>query len=280
MWPALSVRAQALQRLTVASFTLSSDVGKPQVGVPFHLIVSLRVRERVAGIDNLELPILAELELLGDERTLQSGPAGTFYRETISVAARRAGDIVIAPATLQAIDTRDRRAKQYYTNGLTLRAVAAPGQTLASGARFVSSAVRFAFQLTIWVLGGLCAAALVVLFFRRRDVAVTASPQPLEDPVAPAPLASSPRDRLRDALTVLRAERTRDTALRVRAAVWAMVGAAEGETLTDVLQRPEAAGKPMRELLSALERAAFTYDGDLSRAIESACDALQWYLAT
>ena len=43
--------------------------------MPFHLIVTLRVRERVTRIDNLELPLLAELELLGDERETQSGSA-------------------------------------------------------------------------------------------------------------------------------------------------------------------------------------------------------------
>lgn len=79
---------------------------------------------------------------------------------------------------------------------------------------------------------------------------------------------------------MLRAEPTRDSAVRVRAAVWAMVGASEGETLADVLQLPQAAPQGMRDLLAALERAAFTYDDDLAPAVAGACDALQRYLAT
>ena len=81
-----------------------------------------------------------------------------------------------------------------------------------------------------------------------------------------------------NALTVLRAERTRATAVRVRALMWRMTGASDGETLADVRQRPEAASPPMRELLSCLERAAFTYDDDLKAAIAAACDTLDWYL--
>ncbi len=50
----------------------------------------------------------------------------------------------------------------------------------------------------------------------------------------------SRRHEIEDALTVLRAERTRVTAVRVRSAVWRMVGASEGETLADVLRRPQA----------------------------------------
>ncbi len=38
---------RVLQRLTVQSFTLSTDAPRPAVDAPFHLIVSLRVRERV-----------------------------------------------------------------------------------------------------------------------------------------------------------------------------------------------------------------------------------------
>jgi hypothetical protein len=104
---ALSVSAQSLARLTVQSFVLSTDNPRPRLDVPFHLIVTLHVRERVTQIANLELPMLADLELLGDERETVSGTNGTQYRETITVVAHRAGPIAIAPATLQAIDARD-----------------------------------------------------------------------------------------------------------------------------------------------------------------------------
>ncbi|MEO6834437.1 MAG: hypothetical protein ABI231_00800 [Candidatus Tumulicola sp.] len=277
-----AARAQTLQRLTVHSFTLAGDTGQPRVDVPFHLVVTLHVRERVTAIDNLELPILAELELLGDERALASGSNGTLYRETIAVVAHHSGDIVIGPARLQAIDARDRRPKQYSSNGLTLHVAGAAAPVLAIGGDFAAGAMRFTFQLALVVFGTLCAVAIVVLLFRRR--AGGASPPPpiaavVPDPVPRLAVARSPRDQLRDALTVLRAEPTRATAVRIRGVVWRMVGASDGETLADVLQRPEAAGAPMRELLRALERGAFTHDADLAPAIDGACDALERYIA-
>ncbi|HEY1656536.1 MAG TPA: hypothetical protein VGF86_15645 [Candidatus Tumulicola sp.] len=275
-----AARAQSLQRLTVQTFTLGSDVGRPQAGTPFHLVVTLYVRENVAQIANLELPMLAELELLGDERVVRADSRGTTYRETIAVLAHRAGTIVVAPAILAAIDARDGRAKQYYSNGLTLQIGAAPGQGIADGVAVAASVGRFAVQVTIWVLGGLCAIALIVLVFRRRP-AVRAALAPAPEPLVP-PLARerSPRERLRDALTVLRAEPTRGTAVRARAAVWNALGASEGVTLADVLARTQATEPSLRGVLVALERAAFTYDADLRPAIDDACDALQRYLTT
>ena len=62
-----SGRGQTLQRLTVQSFVLSADTMQPQVDVPFHVIVTLHVRERVGEITSLQLPMLAQFELLGDE---------------------------------------------------------------------------------------------------------------------------------------------------------------------------------------------------------------------
>ena len=76
--------AQALQRLAVTSFALSTDTASPAIDVPFHLVLRLRVRQHVARIENLDLPILAELELLGDVRETVSNAGGTEYRETIT----------------------------------------------------------------------------------------------------------------------------------------------------------------------------------------------------
>jgi hypothetical protein len=266
-----SARALALARLTVLSFTLAADADRPQVDVPFHLIVTLRVRERVSGIDNLELPILAELELLGDERSVRVARGGTLYRETISVVARRAGEITIGPAVLQAVDPRDNHAKQYATNGLVLHVVEPPGAAIGDSARAASAIAGSLVRVMLWIVGFACLIGLVVLIFRRRPVPV---PVPIAPPVEASPpptLARSPRDRLRDAYTVLQAERTRATAVRIRGVVWQMVGASEGETLADVLHRPQAADPSTRDLLRALERAAFTYDDDLPAAIDHAC---------
>jgi len=274
---ALAARAQALQRLTVQSFALNADTGAPRVDIPFHLVVTLRVRQRVARIDNLELPMLAELELLGDERRLQSGPQGTLYSEIVTVVAHHGGTLTIGPALLQAVDARDRRAKQYSTNGLTLQIAGAPpsfGGVEEAAQRFSSAA----FRLALIAFGIACAIAVIgfVVVRRRSPVAAVVEDVPYE-PIASRPPRSMD-DELRDALRVLRAEPSQANAVLVRALVWNMLGADAGRTLTDVLQCPEASEPAMRDVLRALERAAFTYAGDVPAALDNARGALERYL--
>lgn len=275
---ALPLRAAALARLTVQSFALSADTANPQVDVPFHLVVILRIRERVGEVADLNLPILAELELLGDERETTSTPRGTQYRETITVVAHRAGSISIGPATLQAIDARDGKAKQWFTNGLTLQVTGASPQVLDAGARALGRAAVVLLWVLLALAGVAVVAVVVVLVARRpRRVYVAPMPPPPPPPPAPLPLARSRRDLVQDALVVLRAERSRPAAVKVRAAIWQMLGASDGETLGDVLRLDEAHDEPTRSLLIALERSAFTYDDDLAQAIDDACSALDRY---
>ncbi|HZV77146.1 MAG TPA: hypothetical protein VFF63_05280 [Candidatus Babeliales bacterium] len=274
---AASARAQTLQRLTVESFALSTDQGTPKAGAVFHLTVALNVRERVSSIENLDLPMLAQLDLLGDERQTVSGPRGTQYRETIAVSAPNGGPIAVAPATLQAIDARDGKAKQWYTNGLTLHVVATASSVLQTGAQPFFAALWFALRALLWLIAAISVVLLAVVLFRRRR-----APAPLlvaaAHPMPVTPPERSRRQHAEDALTVLAAERTRAAAVVVRGAIWRMVGAAEGETLGDVLGRPQSKDLTMRGLLIALERSAFTYDDDLSGAIEDACAALRRYI--
>jgi hypothetical protein len=281
LFPAVA-RAAPLQRLTVTSFTLSADTAKPELEVPFHLIVSLHVRETVPEIDNINLPVLVDVELLGDTRATQAGPGGTDYRETITVVAHHTGKIALAPATLQVIDARDGKAKQYSTNSLNLEVV---GATIPTTPDEVSPAIwnigrQLLGWLLIWAIGIGAIVLIVVLLARRRP---QAAPAPVGTPPPPAPRPAMPmrtrRERLQDALTVLRADRNRPTAVRVRAVVWELIGASEGETLADVLRRPEAADPRMAGVLRALERAAFTYDDDVAPAIDAACEALERFLA-
>ncbi|HLX26384.1 MAG TPA: hypothetical protein VKR05_05280 [Candidatus Cybelea sp.] len=270
--------AQALQRLTVLSFDLGADTTAPRVDVPFHLTLTLRVRERVSQITNLDLPALSQLELLGDERETSTTSQGTQYRETVTVVAHDGGTVTISPATLQAIDARDGKPKQWFSNGLTLRVAGAPSRALnraaGTAAAALSNALRVLFWLLLWAAGIACIVAIVVLLARRR-------PAPVAEPVAspPAPvIARTPRQRAEDALAVLRAEHTRSSAITVRAAIWRMVGASDGETLADVLRRTDSHDRVTRELLVALERSAFTYEEDLRAAIDDACGALERYI--
>jgi hypothetical protein len=64
------------------------------------------------------------------------------------------------------------------------------------------------------------------------------------------------------------------TVIRVRHVVREMVGADDAETLADVLAKAKG-DEPLRTLLRALERAAFTYDSDLQPAIDAALAQLE-----
>lgn len=266
------VSAMSLQRLSVESFVLSADTVRPQVDTPFHLIVTLRVRERVSEITNLELPMLAQLELLGDERVITSDARGSQYREVITVVAHDTGAIAIAPATLQAVDARDHRPKQWYTNDLRLFVVPSSARIVSNLRNtFVHIALIALSVLVFAVILGLALFALRGALSRPRVVA------PVAQAVVPPPAQRSLRQEIEDALVVLKADPTRATAVRVRAAIWRTIGAPEGETLADVLRRPGSNEPSLRDVLIALERSSFTYDADLQPAIEDACGALDRY---
>jgi hypothetical protein len=269
--------------LTVESFVLSADTLQPQVDTPFHVIVTLHVRESVSEITNLQLPMLAQLDLLGDERQTVSGPRGTQYREVVTVVAHTDGRIVIAPATLQAIDAHDGKAKQWFTNDLPLSVHSSATRIVNGVAVGLFAHVARVLAALLWLALLVGAVVLTVFLLRRR--APVASPPVVavsyqQAPIPEAPLVSEAerrRQQIRDALLVLRAERTRSAAVRVRAAIWRVIGAPEGETLGDVLRRPGCGEGTLRDLLVALERSAFTYDEDLPGAIDDACAALERY---
>ena len=278
---AQAAHGQTLARLTVESFDLGVDTTSPKIDVPFHLVLTLRVRERVGEIQNINLPILAELELLGDERETASRQRGTVYRETITVVAHDPGPVAIAPATLLAIDAHDGKAKEWYSNSLRLRVLGTGSNAVRSGGRLVLAAslaaARFLLWLLLWILGIGCAAIIVLLLVRRRGPLPASAPPPS---IPPSIRERSPREQAQDALAVLRAQRSRVSAVAVRTAIWRMVGAFDGETLGDVLRRPGSREVTMRPLLIALERSAFTHDDDLLPAIEDACSALERYIGS
>ena len=262
-------RAQSLQRLTVTQLTLSANTTAPRIEVPFDLIITAHVRERITELRNLDLPYLSDVELLGDEHSLVSSGDGTTYTEHVRVVAHHSGLITFAPATLDAIDARDGKSKRYSSNSLSL---AVGGAVTTFTQTFdVTGAV---FTLLRWLLVLVLALLVVRLVVRRRRrAAVTVSPQPAVAPISP-PLAPTREQRLRDARTVLAAERTRGAVLRVRTIVREMVGAGDDETLADVLRRIEPQERNMRALLFALERASFTHDGDLAGAVDHVIDRL------
>ncbi len=171
----LPVSAQTLQHVTVTQFTLASDTNAPAIEESFHLIVTVHVRERVSSLANLDLPVLAELELVGDERRLRSDRNGTTYREVIGVVAHHTGDIHVAPVTLDAVDPRDQRAKRYFSNDLTVHVGGGTLEPLRSAGNVAGSILRTLATLVVWVVCFAAAVFVAVAIYRRRRSPVRAS---------------------------------------------------------------------------------------------------------
>ncbi len=266
--------AQSLPRLEVERFTMSAQPASPTIGRAFALTIVLTVRGNVRRIDNVTLPILSQLELRGDERTLQHTNGTSIYRETLTVRAARTGAIRLAPATLDAIDARTGQAEQYSSNPLTIVVRGGALQPFATVGSAVGNLVPIVLRIA-YVLAALVAVVLVaaaMLWLRRRR---PRAPDPVTAPVAiaEAPVVEQARnERLRDAALVLRAEPTRAVVRSVRIAVRSLVGASASETLADVLARLHGDDRDLSPLLRALERAAFTTEDDLQSAIRT-CDA-------
>jgi hypothetical protein len=267
-----ATRAQPLQRVTVTQFRLTANTTTPKLEEPFRLVITVHVRERINDLEDLDLPILAALEILGDERTLSSDSGGTTYTETIDAVAHHTGRITIDPAILDVIDARDGRPKQYESNPLVLVVGAAPLAPLNNAGSAIVPLLRALTRIMLTILTVIAFIAVVILLFRRPARAPVAA-GPAVEPMLEPPC--DPRARLRDALATLRVERTRATAMRVRAVARGLVGAGETETLGDVLRRPGANDPSMRALLISLERAGFTYDVDLQPAIDAAIAQLE-----
>jgi hypothetical protein len=260
--------AQVLQRVSVQSFALSADTTQPHTGTRFTLYVSLRVPQRINEIDNLQLPDLAPLEVLGDFRQVSSAPGGSLYREAVTVEAHNGGTITIGPATFDAVDAKDGKAKQWSTNSLVLH-VTGPPRTFNFS--LVAGRVMIAAGVAIVIFGILMLPGL----YRPRVAAQATAP------VAPPPPVRivSSQEWMRESLALLRGNPTRAGAMRARAVLHRMVGATDGETLDDVMQQAERSHPDIVPVLPAIERAAFTYESDVSSAVQAAIATLERVLA-
>ncbi len=269
-----SVQAQSLPRLNVERFTFSAQPASPSIGRAFRLRIELVVRGYVRRIDNVTLPILSQLALRGDERTMTHLRGATIYRETLTVRANRTGNIDLAPATLDAVDARTGQAEQYSSNPLRIVVRGGRLQPFATAesavGRLAPIFARIAF-IAVGALTILFALALLAAFLllrRRRPQENAPIPGPI--PIELEPIQERTRtERLRDAAIVLRAEPTRHVVRSVRVDVRSLVGASARETLADVLARLSDLDRDLAPLLRALERAAFTSDEDLPSAIQT-----------
>jgi hypothetical protein len=255
------LQAQQLARLHVLSFTLTTDTPRPKIEVPFNVTLTIRLRENVTGtLDNVILPAFSGAEELGDERVLSSGPNGTIYRETLRLVAHASGPLIIGSAYLDAIDARDGKPKRFISNDLHLQVEGVPLFDFWGP-------VRAIFRTLVELVLIAAAIFVVVTLFRRRPAPVVVpAPEPAPQTVA---VPASPEEILRLRLEDLRVRRDRASVLQVRAALWSIIGAHDGETLADVLRHPKAQDSRTHSLLLLVERAAFIEDARLSEAIDA-----------
>jgi hypothetical protein len=252
---------------------MRADTLHPQIEKPFHLIISAHFKEQLQAADFIVLPVLAELENLGDERHTIAGAGGTDFRETLTVVAHRSGPLHVAPAYFDAVDARDGKPKRFSSNDLVLQVEGGALEDPFSGIRqvFVTIVKMVTILLLVFVVA--------TIFFRRRARQVAA---PVSRPVMvlpdPVPVRT-PKDILREQLAFLRSNPTREGVMQARKALWAMAGASEGETLGDVLGRLQGRSPELYPLLRLTERAAFIADSYLHGAIDDMIFSLEQYLA-
>jgi hypothetical protein len=251
-------QAQQLQRLHVKSFILTSSAARPRLEVPFDVTLTIRVSERLAELQNVYLPTFMGAEELGDLREQSSGPSGTVYRETLRLVAHARGPLGIGSAYLDAIDARDGKPKRFISNDLHLYVDGDPAADAVRALRTGAWSAIFAI-VTLLVL-------VAFIRLRNRPPAEVRVPQ-IAQTEAP-PIVQPEPSEFEAALDRLRMCRDRNSVVRLRAALWRIAGARDGQTLSEVLQTPQGADEQLRRLLVAVERAAFVEERQLDAAID------------
>ena len=239
--------AIALRTLHVDTLSMRADKTVVQVGDVFHLAIHVRVRERVAALDELVIPDVGTMQILGDERHVSNSPAGTDVVETLTIEARQPGAFTINGAYLDAIDARTRKPSRFSANPVRVVVV-------GSVYRFWQvdwAGVRAIVLIVLAGTGVLIAVALAIALVRTR-------PTPVPIAVAPAAAAPPPRtwrDAVADALRTYRTAPSHDALMRLRAALFGAAGVSAGATLRDALAATN--DLELRAALNAAERAAF-----------------------
>lgn len=249
--PAAAPAQSGLRTLHVDALSMRADRSALRVGDVFHLAIHVRVREDVAALDELVVPDVGTMQLLGDERRTTRAGTGTDVVETLTLEPTARGRFTFAPAYLDAIDARTHRPSRFSSNPVTV-SVTVPGPLEGGRARLVR-------RTLVVVLAAVGVAALAVLLIalgrlrsRRRRAVVTVAP-PVAAP--PPPPTLSARDRVAAALRTYRVAPAGAALLALRAELFAAAAAPDGATLRDALAG--TSDRALREALLAAERAAF-----------------------
>ncbi len=240
LWPPRTQAQGGLRVLDVEALGMRADRSQVRVGEMFHLVIHVRVRENVSALDELVVPDVGTMQLLGDERRTTHGAGGTDVVETLTLEPTAGGRYTFAPAHLDAIDPRALRPKRFSADRAITVVVTAPAPAAGGDG---------------WDIGR-SLATLVVMFVVMVAVALALLGRiRAKGPAAPPPPSlSTPRERVAAELRAYRRSPGSTTLERLRAALFGAAGAAAGATLRDALRNGDPA---LHDALRAAEGATF-----------------------
>lgn len=247
---AAAAQAQSLRTLHVDVLEMHADRQQLHVGDVFHLAIHAHVREAVQALDELVIPDVGTMQMLGDERRVTHGRGGTDVIETLTLEPTAAGPYTFAGAYLDAIDARTHKPSRFSAPPVRV-VVMSPVPSPEDFWRLMRRIGALAL-IVLAVIAGAVALAALVRARRRRERPVVQVPRPVTPPPPPP---RSPRDAVAEALRAYRVAPADGALARLRAALLAAAGTNPGATLRDALAATPDHG--LRGALIAAERAAF-----------------------
>jgi hypothetical protein len=269
-----AARAQGLRPLHVVALSMRADKTRVSVGETFHLAIHVRVRERVAALDELVVPDVGTMHLLGDERTATAGPNGTDVVETLTLEATTPGPYTFPAAYLDAIDARTKKPSRFSANPVRIVVANQGGVYYDAPGRALRGLLAGALIAFAIVAALAAVVVIIVVRARRRPVRSAVAAPPVI--VAPAAPARTPRDDVGEALRAYRSAPAEAALRRLRATLFAAAGARPGATLRDALTgAPEPT---LGKALHAAEHAAFGPAAMRDDASRELVDAVEGWL--
>ncbi len=269
LWLPVQAHAQSLRSLHVDALSMRADKTRVTVGETFHLAIHVRVRERVAALDELEVPDVGTMHLLGDERHVSAGASGTDVVETLTLEPTTPGPFTFPAAYFDAIDATTKKPSRFAANPVRV-VVTAQALYYESPRAVLFRLLALGLVALVVLFGALALVALVVALQRRKRRPVVAPSAP---PVPAAP-PRTPRDEVADAVRAYRSAPADGALRRLRVALFSAAGVPPGATLRDALGK--TGDGALRPALCAAEHAAFgpaqTRD-DASRELLDATEA-------
>jgi hypothetical protein len=257
LWPPGTQAQGGLRVLDVEALRMRTDRSQVRVGEMFHLVIHVRVRENVSALDELVVPDIGTMQLLGDERRTTHGARGTDVVETLTLEPTAGGRYTFAPAYLDAIDPHALRPKRFSAGRAITVVVTDPAR--AAGGDGWDLGRSLATLVVVFVVIVAVVLALLGRIRARRepslvaDVTLCFSKGPAAPP-PPPPSVWTPRERVAAALRPYRRSPGSTTLERLRAALFGAAGAEPGATLRDALRSGDPA---LHDALRAAEGAAF-----------------------